>query len=119
MTHLLPGGGVLGFTGLGALSLPVFPISPLPGKCVTEQPRLQALTHYAAPLMRGRLGCRRRRVRATGLSPVGSHGLARRLPSRRAGANHCLLLLPWPVQCPCRVCLALAVRHRCIRAAVL
>ena len=59
------------FTGLGALSLPGFPISPLPGQCVTEQPWLHALTHYAAPLMRGRPGCRRRRARATGLSPEG------------------------------------------------
>ena len=57
--------------GLGALSLPGWPISPPRGQCVAEQPWLQTLTHYAAPLMRGCPGCRRRRARATGLSPVG------------------------------------------------
>ena len=49
-----------GFTGLGAPSLPGFPVSPLPGQCINSQ-----------PLMRGRPGRRRRRARATGLSPVG------------------------------------------------
>ena len=36
------------------------------------------------------------------------HGLARRLPSRKAVAYHCVLLLPWQVQCPGRVGAALA-----------
>ena len=35
-------------------------------------------------------------------------GLVRRLPSRRAGAWHCVPLLPWQVQCCGRVCAALA-----------
>ena len=60
-----------GFTGLGAPSLPGFPVSPLPGQCINSQPWLRALTHRVAPLMRGRPGRRRRRARATGLSPVG------------------------------------------------
>ena len=45
--------------------------------------------------MRGRPGCRRCRARATGLSPVGPPGLARRLPSRGAGAWCCAPLLRW------------------------
>ena len=60
-----------GFTGLGAPSLPSFPVSPLPGHCINSQPWLRALTHRVAPLMRGRPGRRRRRARATGLLPVG------------------------------------------------
>ena len=60
-----------GFTGLGAPSLPGFPVSPLPGQCIISQPWLRAPTHRVAPLMRGRPGRRRRRARATGLSPVG------------------------------------------------
>ena len=60
-----------GFTGLGAPSLPGFPVSPLPGQCINSQPWLRALTQPVAPLMRGRPGRRRSRARATGLSPVG------------------------------------------------
>ena len=60
-----------GFTGLGAPSLPGFPVSPLPGQCINSQPWLQALTNRVAPLMRGRSGRQRRRARATGLSRVG------------------------------------------------
>ena len=45
-----------GFTGLGAPSLPGFPISPLPGQCINSQPWLRALTHCVAPLMHGRPG---------------------------------------------------------------
>ena len=60
-----------GFTELGAPSFPGFPVSPLPGLCINSQPWLRALTHCVAPLMRGRPGRRRRRARATGLSPVG------------------------------------------------
>ena len=60
-----------GFTGLGAPSLPGFPVSPLPGQCINSQPWLWALTHRVAPLMRGHPGRRRRRAHATGLSPVG------------------------------------------------
>ena len=60
-----------GFTGLGAPSLPGFPVSPLPGQCINSQPWLRALSHRVAPLMRGRPGRRHRRARATGLSPVG------------------------------------------------
>ena len=58
--------------------------------------------------MRGRPGRRRRRARATGLSPVGPVGLARRLPSLGVGAWRCAPLLPWRVQCPVCVCAALA-----------
>ena len=71
MIHPLPPAESPGFTGLGAVSLPGFPILPLPGQCVTQQPWLWALTDYAAPLMRGCPGCRRRRARATGFSAVG------------------------------------------------
>ena len=60
-----------GFTGLGAPSLPGFPVSPPPGQCINLQPWLRALTHRVAALMRGRPGRRRRQARATGLSPVG------------------------------------------------
>ena len=59
-----------GFTGLGALSLPGFPVLPLPSQCINLQPWLRVLTHRVAPLMRGRPGRRRRRARATGLLPV-------------------------------------------------
>ena len=52
-------------------SFPGVPVSPLPGQCINSQPWLRALTHCVAPLMRGRPGRRRRRARATGLSPVG------------------------------------------------
>ena len=58
--------------------------------------------------MRGRPGCRRRRARASGLLPVGPPWLARRLPSRRTGAWLDVPLVPWRVQCPVRVCAALA-----------
>ena len=97
-----------GFTWLGAPSLAGFPVSPLPGQCINSQLWLRALTHSVAPLMRGRPGRRRRRARATGISPVGPLGLARRLPSLGVGAWRCAPLLPWPVQCPVRVCAALA-----------
>ena len=70
-THLLPGGGAPRLTELGAPSFPGFPVSPLPGLCINSQPWLRALTHCVAPLMRGCPGRRRRRARATGLSPVG------------------------------------------------
>ena len=60
-----------GFTELGAPSFPGVPVSPLLGQCINSQPWLRALTHCVAPLMRGRPGRRRRRARATGLSPVG------------------------------------------------
>ena len=59
------------FTGLGAPSFPGFSVSPLPRQCINSQPWLRALTDCVAPLMRGRPGRRRRRARATGLSPVG------------------------------------------------
>ena len=39
-----------GFTGLGAPSLPGFPVSPLPGQCINSQPWVQALTHRVAPV---------------------------------------------------------------------
>ena len=45
-----------GFTGLGARSLPGFPVSPLPGQCINSQPWLRALTHRVAPLMCGLSG---------------------------------------------------------------
>ena len=79
-----------GFTGLGALSLPGFPFSPLPGQCVNSQPRLRALTHRVAPLMHGRPGCRRCRARATGLSPVGPP--TRSVPLRVSGLGPVLRL---------------------------
>ena len=59
------------FKELGAPSFPGFPVSPLPGLCINLQPWLRALTHCVAPLMRGHPWRRRRRARATGLSPVG------------------------------------------------
>ena len=95
------------FTGLGAPSLPGFPVSPLPGQCINSQPWLRALTHRVAPLMCGRpgpagpvlLACRQ-------WDPL---GLARRLPSLGVGAWRSAPLLPWRVQCPVRVRAALAV----------
>ena len=71
MTHSCLVADSSGFTGLGALPLPDFPFSPLPGQCVTQQPWLQELTHYAAPLMLGRLACRRCWARGTALTPMG------------------------------------------------
>ena len=96
-----------GFTRLGAPSLPSFPVPPLPGQCINSQPWLRALTHRVAPLMRGRPGRRRRRVRATcrEWDPL---GLARRLPSLGVGAWRSAPPRPWRVQCPLRVCAALA-----------
>ena len=97
-----------GFTGLGAPSLPGFPISPLPGQCINSQPWLLALTHRVAPycvVARGAgsagpvlLACRQ-------WDPL---GLARMLPSLGVGAWRNAPLLPWLVQCPVRVCAALA-----------
>ena len=50
--------------------------------------------------MRGRLGRRRRQALATGLSPVGPLGLARRLPCLGVGAWRSAPLLSWRMQCP-------------------
>ena len=109
----------LGFTGLGAPSLPGFPFSPLPGQCVNSQPWLRALTHCVATLMRGRPGCRRCRARATGLSPVGPPwaGVARAVPwscecgargrfgKVGAGAGCCVFpVSPCPPRVSCAVC---------------
>ena len=96
-----------GFTGLGAPSLPGFPVSPLPGQCINSQPWLRALTHRVAPLIRGLPGRRRARARATVLSPVEPPGLARRLPSLGVGAWRSAPLLPLRVQCRVRVCAAI------------
>ena len=97
-----------GFTGLAAPSLPGFPVSPLPGQCIDSQQWLRALIHRVAPLMRGRpsagaagpvlLACRQ-------WDPL---GLARRLPCLGVGAWRSAQLLPWRLQCPVRVCAALA-----------
>ena len=53
-----------GFTGPGALFLPGFHISPLPGQCINSQPWLRALTHClragawrSAPLLPWRVQC--------------------------------------------------------------
>ena len=96
-----------GFTGLAAPSLPGFPVSPLPGQCINSQPWLRALTHIVAPLMRGRPGRRRRRARATGLSPVGPPwaGAEAALP-RGWGVAHCAT-----------TALAGAVSRPCVRGA--
>ena len=99
--------GSPGSTGLEAPSLSGFPVSPLPGQCINLQPWLRALTHRVAPLMRGRPGRRRRRARATGLSPVGPPW---------AGAE-----AAWPrgwgvAQCA-TTALAGAVPCRCVRGA--
>ena len=96
-----------GFTGLGALSPPGFPVSPLPGQCINSQPWLRALTHCVAPLMRGCPARRRRRARATGLSPVGPPwaGAQAALP-RGWGEAHCAT-----------TALAGAVPRPCVRGA--
>ena len=96
-----------GFTGLGAPSLPGFPVSPLPGQCINSQPWLRALTHRVAPLMRGRPGRRRRRPRATGLSPVGPPW---------AGAE-AALPRGWGVAQCATTALAGAVPRPCVRGA--
>ena len=97
-----------GFTGLGALSLPGLPVSPLPGQCINSQPWLRALTHRVAPLMRGRLGRRRRRARATGVSPVGP-------PCAGAEAA---LPRGWGVAQCATTALAGAVPRQCVRGAL-
>ena len=96
-----------GFTGLGAPSLPGFPVSPLPGQCINLQPWLRALTQRVAPLMRGRPGRRRRRTRATGLSPVGPPW---------AGAE-AALPRGWGVAQCATTALAGAVPRPCVRGA--
>ena len=135
-----------GFTGLGAPSLPGFPVSPLPGQCIVSPPWLRALSHRVAPLMRGRPGRRRRRARATGLSPVGpppagaeaalprgwgmaqcaTTALAAALPSPCArGARGCFVGLgpvPGVVSLPflpcCPACPALCVAGRPVRVSL-
>ena len=96
-----------GFTGLEAPSLHGFPVSPLAGQCINSQPWLWALTHRVAPLMRGRPGRRRRRARATGLSPV---------ESPWAGAQ-AALPRGWGVAQCATTALAGAPRHPCVRGA--
>ena len=98
---------MVGFTELGAPSLPGFPVSPLPGQCINSHPWLRALTHRAAPLMRGRPGRRRRRARATGLSPVGPPW---------AGAE-AALPRGWGVAQCATTALARAVPRPCVRGA--
>ena len=92
-----------GFTGLGAPSLPGFPVSPLPGQCINSQPWLRALTHRVTPLMRGRPGRRRRRARATGLSPVGPPwaGAEAAYPWGWGRAQCATTALAGAVPCPC------------------
>ena len=107
-THLLPGGGVFGFTELGAPSLPGFPISPLPGQSIDSQPWLRALTHCVAPLMLVAPGTGAAGPVLLACRQWDPLGLARRLPSLGAGAWRSAPLLPWRVQCPVRVCAALA-----------
>ena len=97
-----------GFTGLGAPSLPGFPVSPLPGQCINSQPWLRALTHCVAPLMRGRPGTGAAGPVLLACRQWDSLELARRLPSLGAGAWRSAPLLPWRVPCPVRVCAALA-----------
>ena len=97
-----------GFTGLGAPSLPGFPVSPLPGQCINSQPRLRALTHRVAPLMRGPRGAGAARPVLLACRQWDPLGLARRLPSLGVGSWRSAPLLPWRVQCPVRVCAALA-----------
>ena len=98
-----------GFTELGAPSLPRFPISPLPGqrslirsrgcrRLPTASPPLCVVargTGAAGPVL---LACRQ-------WDPL---GLARRLPSLGVWAWRGVPLPPWRVQCPVRVCAALA-----------
>ena len=96
-----------GFTGLGAPSLPGFPVSPIPGQCINSQPCLRALTHRVAPLMRGHPGRRRRRACATGFSPVGPPW---------AGAEAALPRGWGPAQCA-TTALARAVPRPCVRGA--
>ena len=96
-----------GFTGLGAPTLPGFPVLPLPGQCIHSQPWLRALTHRVAPLMCGRPG-----AGATGPVLLACRqwdplGLAQRLPCPGVGAWRSAPLLAWRVQCPVRVCAAL------------
>ena len=97
MTHLLPGGAVsrVNRAQTSVLSrLPPFATSRSVCYLAT---RLQALTYYAAPLVLGGLGRRRRRARATGLMLVGATWAGAVAP-----------LVPWQVQCPVGVCAALA-----------
>ena len=94
-------------TGLGAPSLPGFPVSPLPGQRINSQPWLRALTHRVAPLMRGRPGRRRCRACATGLSPVGPPW---------AGAE-AALPRGWGVAQCATTALAGAVPRPCVRGA--
>ena len=96
-THLLPGGRV---PRVQRAQSPVPPRLPL-----FASPR--SVRQFAA-VASGAYPPRRPPkcvgARATGLSPVGPHGLARRLPSPGAGAWRYAPLLLWQVQCPGRVC---------------
>ena len=108
MTHLLPGGKVPNVHGAPG---PVPPRLPL---LATSR-----LMHYLATAAAGAYPRRRPPIAwSTWVSaPPGlcywprqwePHGLARRLPSGGVGAWRGAPLLPWWVQCPVRVCTALA-----------
>ena len=96
-----------GLTELGAPSFPGVPVSPLPGQCINSQPWLRALTHCVAPLMRGPPGRRRRRARATGLSPVGPPWAGAEAAQPRG----------WGVALCATTALAGAVPRLCVRGA--
>ena len=70
-THLPPGGGVPRVHRARSPVPPLLPHFATPSQCINSQSWLRAVTHRVAPLMCGRPGRRRRRARATGLSPVG------------------------------------------------
>ena len=103
MTHLLPGGGLPRAHGARSPVPPRLPLLATPRSvhhlatvaAGTYPPRSPPGTSAAGPVL---LACRQ-------WDPL---GLARRLPSCGAGAWLSAPLLPWRVQCPVRVCAALA-----------
>ena len=71
MTELLLGGGVPRIHEASSPAPPRLPLFPNPQTVCYFATRLQALTHYVAPLMDGQLGCKRCQAHATRLTAVG------------------------------------------------
>ena len=108
-THLLPGGGVPRVHRARSPVLPRLPRFATP----RSVHQFAAVAAGAYPLRRPPQCVVARGAGAAGPVLLACRqwdplGLARRLPSLGVGAWRCAPLLPWRVQCPIRVCAALA-----------
>ena len=97
-----------GFTGLGALSLPGFPILPLPGQCVVLQLGCRRLPTTSRPQCIVARGAAAAGPVLLVCHPSDPHGMARTLPSRGAVALRCAPLLPRRMRCRVDWCAVLA-----------